>query len=105
MPVVKCAVNTTGMYVTAQSWILLADGTRVDFKSGQAQIPAGHYELKWFFIADPGASVTYVVDAKDSSTNKAPCKAGPFTVPNGSDRISSGKYKPLGYIAVEFDVQ
>lgn len=103
MALVKCTTKATGTYVTAQAWVTVG-GERVDFKSGQADLPTGTYELKWFFIADPGATVAYSLDAKDATTHKAPCTAGPYAVRNGEDRISSGKYRPPDFKPAFFEV-
>lgn len=103
MTVVKCTTKTTGTYVAAQAWVIV-DGKRVDFTSGRADLPPGTYELKWLFIADPAATVAYAVDARDATTHKPPCSAGPYAVPNGKDRISSGKYRPADFKPANFDV-
>lgn len=103
MALVKCTTKTTGTFVTAQAWVTV-NNKRIDFVSGEATLPTGTYELKWFFIADPGATVALSVDAKDAATHKAPCATGPYAIPNGQDRISSGKYRPADFKSANFEV-
>lgn len=103
MALVKCTSKATGTFVSAQAWVTL-NGKRVYLLPGAADLPVGTYELKWLFIGDPGASVTYSVDAKDSTTHKAPCTSGPYSIPNGKDKISSGKYQPADFKSAFFDV-
>jgi hypothetical protein len=106
MTVVICKVTTAGVAVQTDSWVTGPSGPiYFDKATGKANVPPGTYQLKWYFIGDQGAKVTFTVDAKDSQTHKPPCVTGPWSIPNGKTRVSSTKYQPPGFKPAFFEVE